>query len=85
MKNSWISVDNKSILPKISFPNTYNGRSVSDNILVTDGKNIRLGYLIFNVDDNSNFSVNRWVFYKLEEEDDWIDNITHWQPLELPD
>jgi len=85
MKNSWISIGNKDILPNRSCANIYDGKSVSDDILVTDGNNIRLGYLIFNVDTESSLSVNRWVFYKLEEEDDWIDTITHWQPLETPE
>jgi len=84
MKNSWISVNNKDIFPKVSMQNVCTGIDVSEDILVTDGKNIKIGYVVFEVDNNPDLCRNKWCFYELEE-DDWIGEITHWQPLETPE
>jgi len=71
MKNSWISINDDKTPP---VENEGNGVRVSEDILVTDGKNIGIGYCIINVHN----PLKREYFCE------GLSNITHWQKIELP-
>lgn len=71
MKNNWISTNNSELPP---IESEGNGVKVSEDILVTDGENVGIGYCVINV----HTSLEREYFCE------GLSNITHWQKIELP-
>jgi hypothetical protein len=75
MKNSWISVNDEKVPP---IESEGNGVRVSEDILVTDGENVGIGYSV------SYSSMKEYSPSNTEYFCESIGKITHWQKIELP-